>query len=263
MVFTGTINVARWYRPMPFFFTAAHYWASYILIGSLVVHIGAKAATTRLALSRRSPDLAVPPERNGALGRRGFIGAIVATSLALVVTTAGQTFRPLRRLGLLAPRDPDIGSQGMPVNRPAVDAGVTDLARDPSYRLVVEGNVGQALSLSVDQLRSMPQHEATLPISCVEGWSASATWRGVRVRDLLRACDAPDDASVRVESLEPRGAYRSSNLNHVQAGDVDTLLAMEIDGQVLNLDHGYPVRLIAPNRPGVLQTKWVNRLVVT
>ncbi|WP_148668402.1 molybdopterin-dependent oxidoreductase, partial [Streptomyces sp. WAC05950] len=26
------------------------------------------------------------------------------------------------------------------------------------------------------------------------------------------------------------------------------------------LDHGYPARIIAPNRPGVLQTKWVGRL---
>ncbi len=29
-----------------------------------------------------------------------------------------------------------------------------------------------------------------------------------------------------------------------------------------SIDHGYPVRLIAPNRPGVLQTKWVSRLDV-
>ncbi|MGI9021918.1 MAG: molybdopterin-dependent oxidoreductase [Acidimicrobiales bacterium] len=263
MLFTGTINVARWYQPMPFFFTVAHYWASYILIGSLIVHIGAKAATTRLALSSRSPDRAVAPEDNGALGRRGFLATIAATSVALVVTTAGQTFRPLRRLGLLAPRDPDIGSQGMPVNRPAVEAAVTDLARDPNFGLTVDGQVRRPLSLSVDELAAMAQHEATLPISCVEGWSASATWRGVRVRDLLSAAGAADDASVRVESLEPQGAYRSCNLNHLHAGDADTLLALEINGEVLNLDHGYPVRLIAPNRPGVLQTKWVSQLVIT
>ena len=35
-----------------------------------------------------------------------------------------------------------------------------------------------------------------------------------------------------------------------------------LDGEPLALDHGYPVRLIGPNRPGVLQTKWVTRLVV-
>jgi hypothetical protein len=262
MLFTGTINVARWYRPMPFYFTTAHYWSAYILIGAMICHIGAKASITRVALSRRSPDLAAPPSEDGALGRRGFLGALAATSVALVVTTAGETFRPLRALGILAPRDPDVGPQGFPVNRPAVEAGVVELARDPGYRLAVEGGPAGPLSLSLDQLRAMPQHEATLPIACVEGWSASATWRGVRVRDLLEAAGAPARSTVVVESFEPQGVYRTSTLNHPQAADADTLLAMEIDGKVLDVDHGYPVRLISPNRPGVLQTKWVKRLEV-
>ena len=31
---------------------------------------------------------------------------------------------------------------------------------------------------------------------------------------------------------------------------------------ILDLDHGFPVRLIAPDRPGVLQTKWLRRVIV-
>ena len=38
--------------------------------------------------------------------------------------------------------------------------------------------------------------------------------------------------------------------------------ALYVNEERLNLDHGYPVRLIGPNRPGVLQTKWVERVVV-
>ena len=41
------------------------------------------------------------------------------------------------------------------------------------------------------------------------------------------------------------------------------LLATHLNGERLNLDHGYPLRLIAPNRPGVLQTKWLHRMEVT
>jgi DMSO/TMAO reductase YedYZ molybdopterin-dependent catalytic subunit len=41
-----------------------------------------------------------------------------------------------------------------------------------------------------------------------------------------------------------------------------TLIALRLNGAVLHVDHGYPARLIAPNRPGVLQTKWVGRLTV-
>jgi DMSO/TMAO reductase YedYZ molybdopterin-dependent catalytic subunit len=277
MLFTGTINVARWYRPMPFFFTVSHYWAAYVLIGALIVHVGAKATTTRAALSRHSPELAAPGNgqiaggpagtalghaAGGGLGRRGFLGAIAATSAVLVATTVGETFRPLRRIGVLAPRDPDRGPQGVPVNRSAVEAAVVELARDPTWRLSVQGKVANTLSLSLDDLRAMAQREATLPIACVEGWSASARWRGVRVSDLLERAGAGDDAVVVVESLEPRGVYRTSTLNHLQARDTDTLLALEVDGQVLDVDHGFPARLISPNRPGVLQTKWVKRIEV-
>ena len=58
------------------------------------------------------------------------------------------------------------------------------------------------------------------------------------------------------------GQYRASTLNRWHARDPDTLLAYEVNGEPLHIDHGFPVRLIGPNRPGVMQTKWVRRLVV-
>jgi DMSO/TMAO reductase YedYZ molybdopterin-dependent catalytic subunit len=35
-----------------------------------------------------------------------------------------------------------------------------------------------------------------------------------------------------------------------------------LNGETLHIDHGYPVRLLGPNRPGVMQTKWVAKLTV-
>ncbi|MDQ1426683.1 MAG: hypothetical protein QOK39_159, partial [Acidimicrobiaceae bacterium] len=55
---------------------------------------------------------------------------------------------------------------------------------------------------------------------------------------------------------------RTSYVNRFQAHDADTLLATHLDGHPLALDHGYPLRLIGPDRPGVSQTKWVTRVVV-
>ena len=66
-----------------------------------------------------------------------------------------------------------------------------------------------------------------------------------------------------MHSLQQRLSYASSDLDPAQAHDVDTLLALEVKGEPLHLDHGYPLRLIGPNRPGVNQTKWVTRLVVS
>ena len=79
---------------------------------------------------------------------------------------------------------------------------------------------------------------------------------------MLALAGARAGASVRVESLQRRSRYRASTLDHRQVADHDTLLALELDGEPLHPDHGYPVRLIAPNRPGVLQTKWLARVQV-
>jgi hypothetical protein len=259
-LFTGLADTHLWY-PWPFNFRAAHYWVAWITIGALVVHLGAKWATTRAALfTRETPN----PSRGGtsAFDRRTFLATVFGAAGAVTIFTVGQTVAPLRKLALLAPRRPDTGPQGFPVNRTAATAGVVDAARDPAYRLTVNGKVRRNLVFTRDELAALPQHEATLPISCVEGWSTTQRWRGVRVRDLLDRAGADAGAEVRAHSLQRRRAYRFSDLNPWHAHDPDTLLALEVNGEPLDLDHGYPLRLIGPNRPGVMQTKWVTRLAV-
>ena len=259
MLFSGTANVARWY-PWTFFFPRAHYWVAWITIGALVVHVGAKAASTRDAL-RRAPREA-DAVRASTDERRAFLAGVAGTAATFFLATAGGTVRPLRALAGLAQRRPGTGPQGVPVNKSAAGARVVGLLDAGTYRLVVDGAVRRRLALSLDELRGLPQHEATLPIACVEGWSTSARWRGVPVRSLLARAGAVDGAEVIVESVQPRGLYRRSELNRGQAADGDTLLALELNGEPLHIDHGWPVRLIGPNRPGVLQTKWIARLTV-
>jgi DMSO/TMAO reductase YedYZ molybdopterin-dependent catalytic subunit len=62
---------------------------------------------------------------------------------------------------------------------------------------------------------------------------------------------------VTVRSLQ-RGGYDSSSLTGSQLRGA--LLATHLNGERLSLDHGYPLRLIAPDRAGVLQTKWLTRI---
>ena len=273
MVFSGVANIAQWY-PWRFAFPAAHYWMAWVTMGALFAHVGAKWAIARRslrvgpgrqrpALADADPVLGLSAEAaHAGLSRRGVLGAVGAAAATLTVTTLGQTFAPLRRLALLAPRDPKIGPQGRPVNRSAAAAGVLQAATSSDYRLVVEGRVRRRLTLTMADVLALSAHEATLPIACVEGWSYSARWQGIRVRDLLAMAGAEPGASAQVHSLEANSPYRVSDLNDGQAHDQDTLLATHLDGQPLALDHGFPLRLIGPGRPGVNQTKWVTKVVV-
>ncbi|MDX6253429.1 MAG: hypothetical protein QOF10_6789, partial [Kribbellaceae bacterium] len=87
-------------------------------------------------------------------------------------------------------------------------------------------------------------------------------WEGVRIKDLLKLCGAPAGSRLRVVSMEKGGFYATSELPPQFAEDPLTLLALRLNGSDLHLEHGFPARIIAPNRPGVLQTKWVHRLEV-
>ncbi|WP_322767244.1 molybdopterin-dependent oxidoreductase [Frankia sp. Cr1] len=293
---TGIANIAQWY-PFHFFFTVAHYWAAWVTIGALLVHVAAKLTVVRVNVGRgrvhgvavegvaledialEDVDLAgvnrdggdlepggapvrtSSPEPDGdGLSRRGFVGAVGAAAGVITVVTVGQAVPGLSELDLLAPRKPTVGPQNLPVNRTAAAAGVATVARDPGYRLEVVGP--RPLRLSLADLAAFPQATSHLPITCVEGWSADATWSGVALPQLLDRAGIPHDATVRVESLESGSLYSTSEVRPPHARDSLTLLATGLRGEPLALDHGYPVRLIAPNRPGVLQTKWVHRVVM-
>lgn len=290
LLLTGLQNIFYWY-PTPFFFTTTHYWTAWITAGALIIHVGAKISVVTAALRRAAPadagahgmpgddapgdgtsgDLAPDGVPAGAapggvaaavVARRKFLGAVAAATGIVAVSYLAQVVSPLRALAVLTPRRSDVGVQGVPVNMNASRAEVTELARDPDFRLTVEGAVATPLELDLEQLRARATHEADLPITCVEGWSVGARWRGVPLRDLLAEAGVGEFGSVVVRSFQPRGSWRGARLNRSHALDPDTLLAMDLNGEPLHLDHGYPVRLIAPNNPGVMQTKWVGRVVV-
>ena len=200
----------------------------------------------------------VEPPKMPALDRRGLLVTVAAGVGAIVATTIGQTVTPLARIGLLATRQASKGPSGVPVNKTAHSAGVLTIARDPEWRLEVVGP--QPFVLTLAELESMTSVMRHFPLSCVEGWSVGADWQGIPVIDLVHRAGGTASSRVEVFSLQPTGPYNHSVLLGPQVAAA--LLATHLNGERLNLDHGYPLRLIAPNRPGVLQTKWVARVVV-
>lgn len=254
---TGLLNIAQWYA-FEFFFTTAHYAMSYVAIGAMVVHIGIKLPVIRRALNAPLGDVAA----GGAVGpsRRTVLSAAGLAAAVATVVTAGQTVPLLRRISVLAPRTGD-GPQGVPINRTATAAGVLHASRAPDYTLTItHGDVSKQFTLA--DLQAMPQVTHRLPISCVEGWSADAEWSGIVLADLVATVGGPPEADVRMISLEAPGPYSRTTLPARHARDARTLIALRLNGEILHIDHGYPCRLIAPTRPGVLQTKWLSQIEV-
>jgi hypothetical protein len=306
-VATGLVNTFQWY-PWPFPFRQVHYALAYVIIGSLVIHIGAKlrvisrywrkrdsydadgrfvhddnvgselpvydatAAYPRGITGRvmrwadgAEPNRASRPEptagRRERIARRGFFTGIAAATAGVVVLTAGQSSKLAEPFNVFAPRKRHIGPNGLPVNRTARAAGVLATATAADWSLTVAGPAVTRM-FSRAELVALGTTEAALPISCVEGWSQMATWKGVRMRDLLRAVQADPSSHVRVTSLERHGGYRIMDMGPEYASDPTTLVALELNGATLDLDHGFPARIIAPGRPGVLQTKWIAKIEV-
>ncbi|MFJ2355052.1 molybdopterin-dependent oxidoreductase [Frigoribacterium sp. NPDC087798] len=328
---TGLLNTYQYY-PWPFPFKQVHFALSFVIIGSLAIHIAVKLplitrywrardsydaegrfvepsseldearaafvaeseATARLARFRavrdadgtrrdRDPHAAPPAPARGLTGRvlrwidsahefdrepgrarvsrRGFFTAAGVATGGVVALTAGQSFAPLSPLNAFGPRQRGLGPNDLPINRTAAAARVLETAMDPDWRLdVLVGGV--ATSFTLDALRGFDGADERLPIACVEGWSQTGSWRGVRLVDLLAAAGAPTDQRLRLTSLEEKGGYRVTEMGPEYASDPRTLVALELNGEPLSIDHGYPARMIAPGRPGVLQTKWLSSIEV-
>jgi DMSO/TMAO reductase YedYZ molybdopterin-dependent catalytic subunit len=113
------------------------------------------------------------------------------------------------------------------------------------------------LQLSRAQLLAMPQHSYSLPIACVEGWSTTQRWTGVRVRDLARLAGLGGKLTLDNASIAQNGPFDTASLGSGQIADERTLVALKVNGVDLSLDHGYPARIIGPAVPGVHCTKWL------
>lgn len=266
---TGLLNIQLEYL-FPGSFYPLHFYGAWVFFAAFLAHTCLKLPRALRVLRRGLPtgesdELASPRPAPPTVSRRGALAVVGAGSLLLLVTSAGRSFDGgLRRTALLTPRggaEPGQGPNGFQINKTAAKVGIVPAATGERWRLTVVGPAGE-IRLSRADLLDMQQHSAALPIACVEGWSTSDQWwRGVPLRDLAALAGFPDGPpGVLVESLQRSGPFRKVALRDNQVRDPRSLLALGVNGEPLSPDHGYPARVIVPAAPGVMNTKWVNRL---
>jgi len=146
---------------------------------------------------------------------------------------------------------------------------------DPSYisewHLTLDG-LASGLSVSLDirnLLASFQVHEQITRLVCVEGWSAIAWWAGLKFDDLLRAYPPMSQAKwARLESSVNLGPWGNPDPYYVSldlstARHAQTLLATHLNGKPLTVEHGAPLRLVAPVKLGLKNIKAITRISYT
>jgi DMSO/TMAO reductase YedYZ molybdopterin-dependent catalytic subunit len=141
---------------------------------------------------------------------------------------------------------------------PVLHAGSVPKVDLATWDFRVYGEVENPISLSYDELRSLPQTEVTTDIHCVTRWSRFDTgFRGVHWRDLAELVRPRETARFVVAHAE-QGF--TSNVPLEALEDQNALVAWEADGAPLTPDHGWPLRLVVPSRYFWKSAKWLRAI---
>jgi DMSO/TMAO reductase YedYZ molybdopterin-dependent catalytic subunit len=134
--------------------------------------------------------------------------------------------------------------------------------RFTDWRLAVDGLVARPLSLSLVQLGAMPARTQITRHDCVEGWSAIGQWTGTPLKLILDAAGLKPSARYIVydcaDTFGPTPYYESIDL--IDAFHPQTIMAWALNGHLLPIQNGAPLRLRVERQLGYKHAKYVQRI---
>ena len=130
-----------------------------------------------------------------------------------------------------------------------------------SYQLVVTGLVQNEKVYTYDQIvNDHASYEKIVTLECVEGWSVTALWQGVRVKDLLE--EAGYDQNALVVIFYAQDGYTTSlPLSYIVNNDI--IIAYKVNNVTLPAKEGFPFQLVAEGKYGYKWIKWITKIEVS
>ncbi|TAN22198.1 MAG: oxidoreductase [Actinomycetota bacterium] len=192
------------------------------------------------------------PEQGIPIGRRVFLGIAGLGILGIVFgskvqSAVGETIGT--GIGGLLPGGDRFRIYSITGSFPNI--GSTD------YRLTVSGLVDHPMTLTLDDLKSMPSVHLVKDFQCVTGWRVPQVhWEGVKLSDVIDAAGARSQAGG-VEFSSFDGADTES-LTLSQARRSDVIVAYRMLGGPISSSHGGPVRLYVAPMYGYKSLKWLS-----
>ena len=138
---------------------------------------------------------------------------------------------------------------------PVLHAGSIPSTDLGMWTFEVSGEVENPVTLAYEELQALPQAEITADIHCVTRWSRFDTsFRGVHWRELAKLVQPKPSAHFILAHAE-QGFTANLPLGAIE--DDDALVAWEADGEPLEPEHGWPLRLVVPSRYFWKSAKWL------
>ena len=133
-------------------------------------------------------------------------------------------------------------------------------ATDGPHKLTISGSDESSHELSIDDLNSLKQTTKVIDIHCVTRWSKlGVEFSGVLLSDLLASCGVNVDANF-ISFVSRSSRKHSSSLSLAKAIELETLIALTVDGQKIPDEHGGPIRNIVPNLYFYKSVKWLSEI---
>lgn len=134
--------------------------------------------------------------------------------------------------------------------------------RFADWRLAVGGLVERPLTLSLADLRALPNRSQITRHDCVEGWSAIGQWTGPMLGNVLKAAGLRRAARYIVFTCADLygGAPYYESIDLVDAFHPQTILAWAMNGRPLDVPHGAPCRLRVERQLGYKHAKYLMRI---
>lgn len=143
---------------------------------------------------------------------------------------------------------------------PVLHAGVTPKIDLELWTFEIDGLVADSATLTLDGLKSLGPVSITTDIHCVTKWSKLDTeWRGVPTRVVLDNVTVAESATHVLVRAE-HGFTANLPLDDFLAEDA--MFAWEFDGKALELEHGWPLRLVVPHLYFWKSVKWVRGITL-
>jgi DMSO/TMAO reductase YedYZ molybdopterin-dependent catalytic subunit len=135
------------------------------------------------------------------------------------------------------------------------------------WRLSVGGLVERPATFSLADLRAMPSRTQITRHDCVEGWSCIGKWKGVQLSRVLEKVGLKPQAKYLVftcadtleQTLDGTGRYYES-IGLADAFHPQTILAYDMNDQVLPIAYGAPLRLRVERQLGYKMAKYVMKI---